>query len=143
MKGYPRWFSRTFITLIMLLVSLSGCLLVPSLLEMRLEWEEIWTPLKDYRTLVVATHTLSGILIMMVLGALWSIHMRVGWRAKEKRTSGSLSVLAFLLVAISSIGILYFGDEMLSLGSSLVHTALGLAVIPVFAIHLRQPHKSA
>lgn len=143
MKGYPRWFTKTFVSLSIVLVTLSGCLLIPSLLDMRLQWQEVWDPLKDLRTMIVAIHTLSGILIMMVLGALWSIHMRVGWRAKEKRASGSLSVMAFLLVAISSIGILYLGDEMLSLGSSLVHTALGLSVIPVFAIHLRQSRKSA
>ncbi len=136
MKGYPKWFSKTFIVFITSLVFISGCLLIPSLLEMRLQWQGVWSPLADQRTFVVATHTLSGIAIMAVLGALWSIHMRSGWRAKEKRFSGSVSVLVFVLLTVSSIGVLYAGREEVSLSSSIIHTVAGILILPFFLLHL-------
>lgn len=137
MKGYPKWFSKNFIFLTSVLLFVSGCLLIPSLLEMRLQWDEIWPTGTEYRTLIVASHTAIGIAMMVIFGALWSIHMRVGWKAKEKRTSGTLNAALFVLLGLTSIGVLYAGDEVLSLGSSIVHTVLGLTLAPVFLIHWR------
>lgn len=73
---------------------------------------------------------------MAVLGALWSIHMRSGWRAKEKRFSGSVSVLVFVLLTVSSIGVLYAGREEVSLSSSIIHTVAGILILPFFLLHL-------
>ncbi len=138
MKGYPRWFSARLITSVCTIAFLSGALLLPTTFEMRLEWEVPWRLANDHRTWVVAFHVLCGYVLVSVLGALWSIHMRVGWRRKQKQTSGALLVFISAFLAVTGIGIYYLANEKAQAFDSLLHAVAGVILLPLYVRHLYQ-----
>jgi len=135
LAGYPGWFSGG-LNLLLLAIFGSGLILLPPMLEMRLEWE---SPVHlDSGTRVIATicHTGAGFLVLALTGALLAVHVRIGWRRRLNRTSG-VALLALLTgLLLSSIGILYAGDRGMSQASSAAHTLGGLLATPVFTWHL-------
>ncbi|TNE60869.1 MAG: hypothetical protein EP335_17675 [Alphaproteobacteria bacterium] len=134
MKGYPRHFTRVVVlTAIGLFVT--GLLLVPSMLDFRLEMNVPWRLDADGRLVTVAAHAFVAFFMLMLAGSLWSIHMRAGWRKRRHRTSGTILATSLALMAATGIGIYYLGDEDLSLWSSLVHTGLGLVGAGFFTWH--------
>jgi len=127
MSGYPKGFYG-FLTTAGLLLLATGILLVPTLLEMRLEWSMPWRLPTDWRTLAAAVHLIAAFLVIAVAGSLWTVHMQRGWRMKRNRITGSLLVAILVALGLTGAGIYYFGDETLSKWSSLGHTAAGLIV---------------
>ncbi len=138
MNGYPRWFSRMFITFVTGVVFLTGCLLVPTTIDLRLQWDFPWRLEVGYRTWVVVLHVICGFGLFSVLGALWSIHMRAGWRRGKKRWSGAFIVGLIFALGLTGIGIYYLGNESMALVDSLAHVVLGFLLIPIFLRHIFQ-----
>ncbi len=136
MRGYPKWFNAKFISTFCLASLVSGCLLFPSFLNFKMEWDVPWYLPTDQRTWVVALHLVFGFSSFMILGALSSIHMRLGWRKKEKVKSGASLVILTLLLGLTGVSILYAGNESLSFYSSLLHFFLGLALGTAYVVHL-------
>jgi uncharacterized membrane protein len=146
MKGYPRWFlPGLLITLLLVLVS--GALLIPTTLVMRLEMALAWRLPGDARILTAAAHAAAGFAAMMLLGSLWSVHMRAGWRRRRHRISGSLTGVLLLLLAVSAVGVYYLGEETAGVAAALVHIGLGLVLLAPFGWHWvvgrRSRHHSA
>lgn len=137
MKGYPRWFSKNRITALVAVVFLTGLFLLPTTLDFRLNWDVPWRLSGGQRIYVVAAHVLFGFLMMMVLGALWSIHMRVGWRQKRHRRSGIILAFVWVLLMVTGVGIYYCGQEWLVNLTSLCHTVIGVLVVFAYYVHLR------
>lgn len=134
MKGYPRRFAG-MLYLALLLILVSGIALVPTFLDMRLQLDVPWRPDFSQRTWIAMLHTGTGLLVVWLLGALWSVHMRAGWRRHRNRFSGVLLVSLLLVLIVTSLGIFYAGDEDLSLWSSLIHLCVGLALPMLAAVH--------
>ena len=110
MRGYPKWFYR-FLVASFVLLTLSGLLLIPNALDMRLEWDMPWRLAGSQQLTIVAIHAILAFLIVSQMGALWSVHMRIGWRHHKNIKTG-LSLVAILLALIlTGIGIYYLGDE--------------------------------
>jgi hypothetical protein len=82
-------------------------------------------------------------LVLLIIGALWSVHMRANWRHRLNHRTGLIVVLSLLAMLLTGIGIFYFGDEQLSLTTSVVHTLLGLAAAPFCIYHIVVGRKSA
>ena len=134
MKGYGVTFRRlTLATLAGLL--LSGVLLIPTMLYMRMEFDVPWRLPGDARLWTVAAHTTLSYLVLGISGALWVVHMRAGWRMRRNHYSGSAMVACMALLALTGAGILYLGNERLALGASGVHTVLGLLATLLFLYH--------
>ena len=133
MKEYPKFF-KSFTIISLLLTFLSGCLLIPTMLDLRLEWDMAWRLSLAARVGTAAIHLIVGILSLMILGACWPIHIRKGWRMKKNHISGVSLVAALFLLGLTSVGIYYFGDETYSLLSSISHTILGI-ILFVFTIY--------
>lgn len=127
MSGYPKGFYG-FLTVAGLVLFVTGLLLVPTLLEMRLEWSVPWRLATDQRTLAAAAHLVAAFTVVAIAGSLWTLHMQRGWRMKRNRVSGSLLVAVLAVLGLTGAGIYYFGDETLSKWSSLSHAILGLAI---------------
>jgi hypothetical protein len=72
---------------------------------------------------------------LALIGALWSVHMRLNWRLRRNRGSGLGVAIVLVLLGATSIGIYYFGDELWSTAASIVHTLAGVAAAAVFAYH--------
>jgi hypothetical protein len=134
MKGYPRWFPPGLYGVLALLL-VTGVLLVPTMLAFRFEWDVSWALSGGQRLPVAALHTAISFLALAVLGSLFSIHVRVGWRHGGNRLTGFLLVGSFLGLLLSSLGIFYFGDEGAARISCIVHVVLGLLLFLAFGVH--------
>lgn len=132
MKGYPRWTTKLVFTTLFASVA-SGLLLLPTALALRQEWEVPWHLSGSDRVWVAALHCLLGWGMLWLVGAVWSIHMRAGWRRRQHWRSGLLLVALCLLLVLSALALFYVGDDDLLSWSSVMHwssgTALGFAVL--------------
>lgn len=136
MKGYPKWFSPLFVCSIVGILSLSGILLMPSILNLRLDWRVPWRLSGDSRILITSMHALFSLLTLVMLGALSSIHVRNGWNKRERRLSGVAVVVSLALLALTGLGIYYLGSDTLSLVNGLSHSVIGVAFISIFGWHI-------
>jgi hypothetical protein len=140
MKGYPRWFMSALVTGSGLLYA-TGLLLGPTTLEMRAAWAPAWRLPADTRLGMAALHATLGLLMMVALGALWSVHMRAGWRKRRQRGSGLLLAAALLWLAITAVGVYYLADEFLANVAGLSHLAVGGLLLLPFAWHALKGHR--
>jgi heme A synthase len=134
MTGYPKWFSESLLAMLALLLA-TGLLLVPTVLELRLEWDFVWRLTGDQRITVAALHVAASFVVFAFSGALWAVHIRRGWKMRLNRASGITLVSLILSLLLSGVGIYYLGGEISSAVASLSHTALGVAAGLCFAIH--------
>ncbi len=134
MKGYPSWFLRALLCTL-LLVLVSGCLLAPTTLVMRMDLALPWRLPGDARVLTAAAHAAVGFAVMTMLGSLWSVHMRAGWRRRRHRVSGAIVGALLVLLAASAVAVYYLGDERLALIAALTHLGIGLLLVLPFTWH--------
>jgi hypothetical protein len=72
---------------------------------------------------------------MMLTGALWSLHMRAGWRKGRQRASGLLVSGCMLLLCVTAVLIYYLGDDTWGARAALTHLAIGAGVTVPFLWH--------
>jgi hypothetical protein len=82
-----------------------------------------------------ALHAAAGFALMMLTGALWSIHMRAGWRKHRRRGSGLALALLMAGLAVSAVGVYYFGNETLAAAAAFIHLGMGSLLVLVFGWH--------
>lgn len=134
MRGYPKWFYR-FLLLSFMFLTVSGLLLIPNALDMRLDWDVKWHLNGAVRLVVVTLHATLAFLIVSQLGALWSVHMRIGWRHHKNLKSG-LGLVAILLgLVLTGIGIYYAGEDW-SIPASASHIIIGITAPVIFGAHI-------
>jgi hypothetical protein len=125
-KGYPRRFLPTLVATFVV-VGISGLLLVPTMLDFRLGWDVPWRLPGAHRLWVAAIHSTFALLICGFAGALWSVHIRVGWRSRRHLITGLATAGFLAATSITALGVLYFGNERWLTLSSAGHTLLGAA----------------
>jgi hypothetical protein len=135
LSSYPRWFFSLLISVLLALLS-SGLLLIPSMMEMRLDLAAPFAVDGGLRVGSAALHTTAAFLTMILVGALSIVHMRMGWRRHLNRISGLALLLFLAVLLLSAVGMFYFGDEAFSRVSSIVHTLAGFALTVLFLWHL-------
>jgi hypothetical protein len=134
MNGYPGWFPRLVIGTIAL-VSITGWLLVPTMLDLRMDYDVNWRLDSADRILVVSAHVLTAFVLSIGVGRIWHLHIPVGLKRSRNVYSGVSVVAAFLLLIITGVGVLYIGDRALSIASSAAHTVFGAVVSVAFVVH--------
>lgn len=134
MKGYPRWFVPLLVGALLLMLG-TGLLLTPTTLALRTEFALPWRLPGPGRVLVAALHAAGGFMLLLVVGALWSVHMRSGWRRHRQRASGLLVGVLLLVLTASAIAVYYIGDETLGTVAALVHLGVGLVLVGPFGWH--------
>lgn len=134
MRGYPKWFYR-FIIWSFALLTVTGFLLIPNALDMRLDWDVKWHLPGAIRLATVALHATMAFIVISQLGALWSVHMRIGWRHHKnlKTGLGLVAILAGLL--ITGLGIYYAGEDW-SVPASTAHIIIGLFIPIILVLHI-------
>ena len=135
MKGYPAYF-RNFIYFVLVTLSVSGVLLIPSALEMRLEWSAPWSLSGEPRIAFHAAHATAAFLALFIIGALWVIHIRAGLARRKNHYSGIAMVVLMALLLLSGIGLYYAGDELLGRLSVVLHLATGLLLPLSLGVHI-------
>lgn len=134
MTGYPRWFVPALLAAMLLMV-LTGVLLAPTTLALRLELAMSWRLPGAARVLMAALHAAGGFALLVLMGALWSVHMRSGWRRRQQRASGLLLGLLLLGLALTALGVYYAGEESLGTAAALLHLGLGALLAATFGWH--------
>jgi hypothetical protein len=134
MKGYPRWFYSGLL-LVMAVLFASGCLLIPTVFELKLEWEMPWRLPAGQHVAVAAIHATVSFVVLGMIGALWSVHMRSGWRRKRNLHTGLVLLGTMLLLALSAVGIYYLGDGDASMAASVLHLAVGIMAALLIVAH--------
>lgn len=135
MRGYSRGFRTTLLGVLIALFA-SGCLLLPTTLVMRLEWDMVWRLSAGTRIGMAALHVAAAFAGLVLFGSLWTFHMRAGWRQHRNRRNGVVLVGVLIVLSVTSLGIFYLADERLSLYAALVHTAFGLILPACFIYHM-------
>jgi len=134
MKGYPPWFVPVLVGTL-LLMFVTGMLLAPTTLVLRAEFALPWRLPGSGRVLTAALHAAGGFMLMLLVGALWSVHMRSGWRRREQRASGLVLGTLLLVLAASAVAVYYLGDEVLGMAAALIHLGAGVALAGPFGWH--------
>ena len=141
MTGYPKGFYELLLSTLAVLF-VTGLLLIPTVLDLRLEWDVTWRLPNDQRLIIAAIHVAVSFLTLAFGGALWTFHMRRGWTAGRNKITGTMLVTVIVLLLLSGVGIYYLGGEFSSIAASLTHTVLGVAVAFCFAVHFVRGRKS-
>jgi hypothetical protein len=81
-------------------------------------------------------HGGASMVALVLLGALYPLHMRLGWRANRNRVSGSLMVTINGLLILTAFGLYYFGSDVLRAWTGYVHIAVGLALPALAGLHI-------
>jgi len=141
MSGYPTWFRPALLGTLLLML-LSGLLLVPTTLVMRADLSVAWRLPGSGRILCAALHAGAGFALMLFVGALWSLHMRSGWRRRQQRVSGLLVSALLLALVLSAIAVYYAGDESFAALAAWLHLGAGVALLGPFGWHWLHGHRA-
>jgi len=134
MKGYPRWFHALLLAIFAALF-VTGGLLVPTTLDLQLEWDVPWRLGADLRIAVAAMHTTVAFLMLMLLGALLGIHARAGLRQRRNVRSGLGLVAVMGMLMVTAVGVYYLGDEQAAAIAALAHLVAGGGAPLLFGYH--------
>jgi hypothetical protein len=134
MKGYPRWFEPVLLATTSLVYA-TGCLLTPTTLELRASWQMVWRLASTSRSGVAAAHAAVAFVFLIVIGSLWSVHMRAGWRRHRQRLSGLLLLVSLLWLTFSAVGVYYLVDEAWANVAGLGHALMGVLLVVPFIWH--------
>ena len=134
MRGYPGWFYPALLLTVFVLM-LTGGLLTPTLLDLRLEWDMPWRLEGDGQIVVAELHAAVSFWMLTMLGSLWNIHMRAGWRHRQHWRSGVAMALLMLILLFTAIGIYYLADEQMAMISAALHLGAGALVLVLFVYH--------
>lgn len=135
MKAYPHTFVMVFWWVLVLLF-ISGLLLLPGMLELRLEWEIPAALHFGSRVVLAALHGLFAFATVAVLGALVPLHIRSGWRRRKHVRSGIAVLSLMLALALTGWGIYYLADERWAVSTSVAHVLIGLGVVVLLTLHV-------
>lgn len=120
----------------MAILFLTGLLLTPTTLDMRLEVDMPWRLTSDQRLYTVATHVFFSYVMLCLFGAIWRIHILIGIKKKENLFSGLILIGILIILTITGVGIFYFGNDTASIISSVTHLLLGTTIVFFFLYHI-------
>jgi hypothetical protein len=81
-------------------------------------------------------HGGAAMIALMLLGALFPLHMQGGWRARRNRLMGAVMLTCTGALIVTSFGLYYAGSETLRPWMSDIHTGLGLCLPGLFLAHI-------
>lgn len=88
-------------------------------------------------------HGGSGMIVLVMFGALLPLHVRLGWRASRNRLTGSVMVTCMTLLTISAFGLYYIGHETARDWSKYGHIGIGLALPILIVFHIALGRRTA
>lgn len=129
----PRWQEwSVYITCGLLIASGIGWLIFDQWMRVVGEFGPEHHPVQHV-TLIL--HGVTVYAFLIVVGTMIPVHIRLGWNIGRNRKSGLVLAVVSLVLALTALGLYYFGDEFVRHWASLVHWVVGLVVLPMLAIH--------
>jgi hypothetical protein len=77
-----------------------------------------------------------AMITLMFLGALFPLHIRLGWRSRRNLVTGAAMASFNAVLVVTAFGLYYTGSEVLRPWMSIVHTGFGLCLPFLFIIHV-------
>ena len=94
---------------------------------------EMWQTVAA-NTLMV--HGVTGMIALLLLGAMIPVHIWRSWRAGKNLISGSIMVAVNAVLIVTASGLYYAGSDLLRSFVADVHIAVGLALPALIVIHV-------
>jgi hypothetical protein len=83
-------------------------------------------------------HGGAAMVTLMLLGALFPLHIARGWRGKKNRATGIVMIVCNALLIVSAFGLYYLSSDMLRPWASGIHTAAGLSLPLLLLWHIKK-----
>jgi hypothetical protein len=77
-----------------------------------------------------------AMITLLLLGALFPLHIRLGWRSGRNRITGPAMVAFNALLIVTAFGLYYSGSDLVRPWMSDVHIVLGFALPALFIVHI-------
>jgi len=97
------------------------------------ESSELW---QEIAADLLMLHGGAAMATLMMLGALFPLHIQRGWRAQKNRVAGAVMVICNALLIVTAFGLYYAGSDSLRPWMSDAHTGVGLVLPALFAVHI-------
>jgi hypothetical protein len=101
---------------------------------------ELWQQIAAYLLMV---HGGTAMMALTFLGALFPVHIRLGWRSGRNRLTGPAMVTFNALLIVTAFGLYYLGAETLRPWMSTIHIGAGFALPALFIAHVLLGRRSA
>jgi len=85
---------------------------------------------------LLMVHGGAAMLALMMLGALFPLHIQRGWRARKNRISGTIMATFVATLVVTAFGLYYSGSETLRPWISDAHIAAGFALSAFIVVHV-------
>jgi hypothetical protein len=77
-----------------------------------------------------------AMITLLLLGALFPLHVRLGWRSGRNRLTGPAMLTFNALLIVTAFGLYYSGSDTMRPWMSDAHIAVGFALPVLFVIHV-------
>ena len=94
---------------------------------------ELWQRVSS-TTLMV--HGGTAMVALLLLGALYPLHIRLGWRSGRNRLTGPVMVAFNAILIVTAFGLYYSGSDTVRPWMSDVHIILGFALPALLLLHI-------
>jgi hypothetical protein len=81
-------------------------------------------------------HGGAAMVTLLLLGALFPLHMRLGWRSGRNRITGPAMVTFNAVLIVTAFGLYYSGSDAVRPFMSNLHLGLGFALPALFVVHV-------
>jgi hypothetical protein len=81
-------------------------------------------------------HGGAAMITLLMLGALFPLHMRLGWRSGRNRITGPAMVTFNAVLIVTAFGLYYSGSDAVRPFMSNLHLGLGFALPALFVVHV-------
>jgi hypothetical protein len=85
---------------------------------------------------LLMAHGGAAMVTLLLLGALFPVHIARAWRGRLNRVSGAIMITFNAVLIVTAFGLYYLGSEALRPWISDVHSAAGVAFPAPLAIHI-------
>jgi hypothetical protein len=89
-----------------------------------------------WEALALKLHGASVLMVLVVIGAMTTNHVRRGWGLARNRIGGSLLVACLLALTVTGYALYYLVDTDSRPGVSMLHWVIGLALLPIIFFHI-------
>ncbi|MGH6804475.1 MAG: hypothetical protein ACREC3_14085 [Methyloceanibacter sp.] len=83
----------------------------------------------------------AAMITLMLLGALFPLHIGRAWRAKKNRATGSVMIACNAMLIATAFGLYYLGSEAIRPWASDLHVAFGLSLPLLLLVHVKSGRK--
>ncbi len=94
---------------------------------------EAWQQTAAYLLMI---HGGATMVVLLLLGALFPLHMRRGWRARKNRMTGAVMITFNAILIVTAFGLYYSGSDVIRLLTGRIHYGFGFALPILVLIHI-------